>query len=277
MATSGFNPPPAIDVNHGSLYYLDTSMPLHHLATKRIRDGRDLKIIITADDSETGVGKTTSAGWLAVNWTWMFAGQRWSADEHATLQPPEYFEQMVEVEPGTVLVVDDAEELDARRAMQNLNVEFSHRWMLMRLKQVITVLTLPSPAAIDSRLEELADVWINVLRRGEALVHAIGVESYGDRDVYTEKKHILEWPNIANFPELQRLREKKEEKIDKWDKRLGGDESEADTGLDKTQETFLAVAIKEREDVSWANLPDEDDRLTYSGEFYRQNSKELLS
>lgn len=271
-----FNGPPVVDMGDRQ-YQLDTSMRLHTLATKRIADERDLKIIITADDSETGVGKTTLAGWLAINWTHMFSDRRWNAEEYSTLNPQDYFELVTNVPAGSVVIIDDAEELDARRSMQNMNVKFSWWWMIMRLQQVITILTLPSPAAIDSRLEELADVWINVQHRGKALAHDIGVQSYGTRDVTTKKVHTVEFPDVSEREELNHLREKKREKMDEWEKEARGEVAEEDAGLGKTQQTFLAVAVKERENVPWNAVPDHDDRLTFSGEFYRQQSKELLA
>lgn len=285
-ALSQFNTPPAIDVDHPTPYRIDTSMPLHQLAADRIAQGRDLKIIITADDSQTGVGKTTAAGWLALNWTWMFAGQKWQVNPEdpvegmGTLNPEEYFQIVSKVgndyNPGTAIVVDDCEELDARRSMQNLNVKFSHRWMLMRLKQAITILTLPSPAAVDSRLEELADVWINILRRGQGVVHDIGVNAYGSRDVYTKKVHKMDFPDVSSHEELEKLSGMKEDKMDKWDMEANGETGEENTGLDDTQQVFLAVANKEREEVAWVDVPETDDRLEYSGEHYRKKSKELL-
>jgi len=271
-----FNGPPAIEDTAGNFRVLDTTMPLHTLAVKRIRDGRDLKILITADDSETGVGKTTLAGWLALNWNYMFRGTVWDAEELGTLDPAEYFQIVTSVPEGTVVIIDDAEELDARRSMQDMNVKFSWWWMLMRLKQVITILTLPSPAAIDSRLEELADVWINVQSRGKALAHDIGVQSYGTRDVTTKKVHLVNFPDVSEHEQLNTLRKKKREKMDEWDKQVRGELEEDDQELSKTQQTFLAIAVKERESVAWADVPSKDERLTYSGEFYRKQSKELL-
>lgn len=208
-------------------YRMDPRTPLHQLAEKRIYNGRDLKIIITAKDSETGVGKTTLAGWLALVWTKHFTDSEWFVDENeyghglGTLNPKEYFSILKRIpEPygaGAVAIVDDAEELDARRSMQNLNVEFSQRWMLMRLKQAITIITLPSPKAIDSRLEELADVWINIERRGRGFVHDIRVNSYGSRNVMTEQKHKITFPDVSEHPELEKLRRMKESKMDEWD------------------------------------------------------------
>lgn len=195
-------------------YQMDPSTPLHQLFLKRMYKGRDLKIIITAKDSSTGTGKTTLAGWLALTWNPMFAKRPWRADDQGTLIPTEYFKQQRDLPPGSVLILDDAEELDARRSMKTQNVEFSQRWMLMRVRQIVSILTLPSLAALDSRLEELADVWINVQRRGKAQVHGISVQSYGSRKVMTPKKHTFTWPNVADHPELVKLQEKKQEKID---------------------------------------------------------------
>lgn len=282
-----FRHPPLIRGRGDQLYQIDPWMPLHRKAAERIADGRDLKMLVTAVDSQTGVGKTTGTGWLALNWTWMFAGIEWTVntenpvDGMATLNPDEYFKIISKVgeeyPAGTVIVVDDAEELDARRSMQNLNVKFSHDWMLMRLKQAITIITLPSPAAIDSRLEELADIWLNITRRGAGIVHAIGVNSYGSRDVYTKKVHEFQFPDVSNHEQLNRLRSLKEDKMKKWDADANGESAEDSDELEKTQQVFLAVANKEREGCAWSDVPDTDDRLTYSGEFYRKQAKELVA
>lgn len=267
---------PIVEVD-GRRYQLDESMLLHQLALDRMSANRDLKIIITASDSETGVGKTTCAGWLALNWTWMFSKQHWTAEHFATVNPYEYFKLVPDVDPGTVLLVDDAEELDSRRSMQDLNVKFSWWWELMRLKQLFTIITLPSPASIDSRLEELADVWINITRRGKGLAHDIGVHDYGARGVYTEKVHHIEFPDISEHDAMTALQDMKEEKMAEYEREandeIGGEDS---TALSKTSQTFLAVAKKEQHQAPWTDVADLDDRLEYSGEFYRKRAKEDL-
>jgi hypothetical protein len=270
-----FEARPTIKVD-GTEFKLDERMPLHQLAIDRMKNDRDLKIIITARDSETGVGKTTCAAWLALNWTWMFSGQRWNADEFATLNPHEYFRLVPHVDPGTVLLVDDAEELDARRSMQDLNVKFSWWWELMRLKRLITIITLPSPASIDSRLEELADVWINILDRGSAIVHDIGVGDY-DRELYQQQVHVMEFPDVSEHSALRALQSMKQDKMQKYEEEANAELGDEDAGLTKTSQTFLAVAQKERNDAPWTEVAELDDRLEYSGEFYRKKSKELLA
>lgn len=237
-------------------YQIDPRAPLHQLVCHRIENGRDVKVIITAQDSQTGVGKTTLAGWLALVWTKMFTGQDWHVepDEYgegmATLHPREYFMLVKKVgneyPAGTAIVVDDAEELDARRSMQHLNVDFSQRWMLMRLKQAITIITLPSPRAIDTRLEELSDVWINVERRGRALVHRIRVNSYGSRNVMTEQMHKITFPNVSSHPELVKLQQMKENKMDDWDDEEEDEQEEVDPD-EVDRETRKEIAQEMRE------------------------------
>jgi hypothetical protein len=236
-------------------YRIDPTMPLHRLAEERIKNGRDLKLIITAKDSQTGVGKTTLAGWLALQWTEQFTDHSWwvSPDEYGegmgTLNPKEYFSILGKIPSeygaGTVVIVDDAEELDARRSMQGLNVEFSQRWMLMRLKQAITIITLPSPKAIDSRLEELSDVWINIERRGRGLVHDIRVNSYGSRNVMTEQKHKIVFPDVSDHPELEKLRRMKEAKMEAWDTAEQDEQEEVDPD-EVERDTKIQIAQRMR-------------------------------
>jgi hypothetical protein len=287
--SSEYLTPPIIFDNKGRPHHINLDKDLHQLAIDRIVSGRDLKIIITAENSQTGVGKTTLAGWLALSWTRMFAGLDWRCNREeygegmATLDPKEYFKIVKKVgreyPAGTTIIVDDAEELDARRSMQNLNVEFSQRWMLMRLKQAITILTLPSPSSIDSRLEELADVWINVNRRGQALVHQIMVANYDTRDVMTRQTELIEWPDISGHPEMQTLQRMKEEKMDEWDK---VDEDDEDDGVEYPIEDQVDFAeqIRDDRDCGWARIDNQDDhrladKISYSGDYLRRKKKEL--
>lgn len=249
MKQQQYRPPPVMG------YQLDPQVPLHKLAVHRMRLGRDLKIIITAEDSETGVGKTTCGGFLGISWTRLFAGHEWfvEPDEYGigmgTVNPREYFSMIGKIggpyNAGTAVIVDDAEELDARRSMQNLNVKFSQRWMLMRLKQAITIITLPSPSSIDSRIEELADVWINVKRRGMGLVHDIRVQSYGGRNVMTKQVHELEFPDVSDHPELQKLEDMKVAKMDTWDTEEDEEQEEIDPDeISKEEKREIAQRLR---------------------------------
>lgn len=230
-------------------YQIDTETPLHRLFLERMTRGRDLKIIITADDSETGVGKTTLAGWLALSWNPIYADTTWNAEEYASIDPNEFFKLQMNKPPGSVLILDDAEELDARRSMANENVEFSHRWMIMRVRQLVQILTLPSPKALDSRLKELADVWINVVRRGKGEVHDIRVNSYSGK-ILTPKIHEIEFPNVAEHPELVNLQEIKDTRIQEKlnEKEQEMEEIDAEE-MQRQQKIEMAQRMRDNPDV----------------------------
>jgi hypothetical protein len=192
---------------------IDLDTPLHKMFLRRLSKGRDMKVIITARNAATGTGKTTLAFWLAHQWQSIWRRDEWQADDQATLDPSEFLSMYQEHEPGTCLIMDEAEGLDARRSMAQENVDFSHHWMKMRVRQVVSILTLPSATALDSRLQELADVWIEVENRGTATVHSLATNSYS-QNLMTKKQHTISWPDVSEHPQMQRLDELKQQHID---------------------------------------------------------------
>lgn len=195
-------------------YELDPVTALHQLFRKRMEEGNDLKVIITAKDSRTGVGKSTLACWLALQWHQIYTGEDWNPKDHATFDVSTFFDKYRSLPAGSVLLMDEAEQLDSRRSMASENVKFSHYWMAMRVRQVASILALPSTTALDKRLEELADVWIEVQRRGMAKVHGIQVESY-QKTLQTPKVHWMEFPDISDHPAVVGEDLLKEKKIDR--------------------------------------------------------------
>jgi hypothetical protein len=188
---------------------INPRMPLNQMRKRRLKKNRDLKVIITSRNSTTGTGKTTLAVWLALNWD-----NNWTAEEKGTLSVSEYLNAYPELEPGSVLIMDEAEQLDARRSMSQDNVDFAEKWMMMRVRNVTSILTLPTASALDKRLKELADIRINVTRRGRARVYKITIDDHNTSDVREWRWHDLDWPDIADHPEMIALDEQKQQKID---------------------------------------------------------------
>lgn len=256
--------------------------PIHRLAIKRIKQDRDLFVVITAKDSDRGVGKTTCALWWCLSWTQMFTDHGWwcNADDAsngmATVDPEEFFEIVDKVgeeyQPGTTIFLDEAEQLTGRRAMDDQNVEFIQRMQMMRKKQAITILALPDPSALDPGIEALSDVWVNVTRRGHAMVHRMGVESYGSRNNITKPWHRVEFPDVSDHPQMEQLDAMKDAKMGEWDE---GEEEDEDDDLPLTTQALIAQRVKEREQCPWADVPDHDERLTYSGEYLSRNVPEV--
>jgi len=101
---------------------MNPDQPLNKFRRGRQAQGRDTKIIITSRNSTTGTGKTTLAVWLALSWDYYgFDASK------ATLEPTEYIDRYLETRPGEVLIMDEAEQLDARRSMSSQNVDFADR------------------------------------------------------------------------------------------------------------------------------------------------------
>jgi hypothetical protein len=228
-------------------FRLEANAPIHQLFLKRMERDRDLKIIITAKDAETGVGKSTLAFALAASWHPMYADEDWSADDYATYDVGEYLNRYREVKPGSVLLMEEAEQLDARRSMASENVDFSHYWMAMRVRQVVSILTLPSTSALDTRLWELADVWINVECRGRATLYDIGVNSFNG-EMITKEMCGLEWPDLSSHPEMQKLDRQKAAKIERGLAEIddsGGEETDPE---DATREEKKRIAQQLRDD-----------------------------
>jgi hypothetical protein len=188
---------------------LNPDCKLSKLRRHRHREGRDLKVVITQRNSGTGGGKTTLAGWLCLNWD-----QGWSAEQRATLDPDEFIGKYPELPAHSCLLLDEAEELDARRSMAEQNVEFAKNWMMMRTRQIDSILTLPTASALDKRIKELADVRINVIERGLANVYKVRIDDHDTSQVRERFLHELEWPDVSERDELQSLEAMKNERID---------------------------------------------------------------
>lgn len=178
---------------------------INQLRARRHRNNKDLKVIVTQRDSETGGGKTTAAVWLALCWD----RHGWDGRDKGMTDPERFLETMPELPPHSCLVLDEAEELDARRAMQDENIEFSKKWMKMRTRQIDSILTLPTATALDVRLKELADVRIHVTSRGQAKVYRVTVDDR-DHEVDEQFKEFWTWPDVSAHPEYQKLDEAKQ-------------------------------------------------------------------
>lgn len=222
-------------------WQLDPNCPLHQVFLKRMQNNRDLKIIITAKDAETGVGKSTAGFALAAGWQPIYTDEEWSADKFGSYDIAPYLEQYLTAEGGSVLQMEEAEQLDARRGMASENVDFSHYWMAMRVRQIVSILTLPSTSALDKRLWQLADVWINVEHRGEATVYRIGVNSFTG-NMYTKEMHKFSWPDVSSHPEMKKLDSMKDDKIERGLGDITDDQEEVPSPKEVRRETLVEVA-----------------------------------
>jgi len=198
--------------------------PLWHIAAERKEANRDLKIVICAN-AETGVGKTSLAVFLAYALDSSPTG--FDVQAQATLDTDEYKEAYDELDYGSALILDEAEQLDARRAMSNENVDTAFTWQTRRIREITTILTLPTWGDLEKRMREMADVRIEILRRGVALVHLRERDRYEQQDMFWRPVQVLQWPNMDGVDGYERLAEMKEEFLEGVDGREMLDAEEA--------------------------------------------------
>jgi hypothetical protein len=204
--------------------------PFFQQIGRRKAQERDAKIIITAKDAQTGVGKTSLSDFLG--WALDTSVTGFSADK-TTIDPPQYLRLYQELPPGSVAVLEEGGQLDSRRAMSNENVDTSHAWQMNRVREIVSIINLPSPDDIDSRLERLADYWINVERRGFARIYSKHIHPI-KRSTYYKTVQTLEWPNMdksATFKAMDKQKRTKigdDERDDNWVR-----ESEVQDRVDK--------------------------------------------
>ena len=182
---------------------------LHKSYIERFGDGRDMRVIISADNSATGVGKTTLAVFLAILWdVW-----GWTP-EKGTLDPREFSVFYDEVRPGSVMLLDEAEQaIDRRRSMTEETLAIGHDFATKRYRQVFGLLTLPSKDMIDARIaDKLCDYWILVEEKGKASVFKFDENAFTGK-VYYKKVETIEWPPLDGNRLYKAIEQKKHERM----------------------------------------------------------------
>lgn len=184
---------------------------LNEIWEKRRRQSRDLKMLITARDSQTGTGKTTLAVALAKSWD----EHGWSADK-ATLSPQEYVDTYTQLDSGEILIGDEMEQMaDPRRSMSEQNITLTQYWSTMRQWEVSTICTLPSAAMVDKRLRELMDIRLNVQRRGIAVAYEKKIDDHSGK-VKEKRLHRVRWNALDDDEDYGELAEMKKRHMENF-------------------------------------------------------------
>ena len=185
--------------------------PFFRRIADRKKKGMDAKITISARDGETGVGKTSLAVFLAKYLN--TSSKPFRATENATLNVGEFNALYDRLPRGSSLILDETEQLDARRSNANANVETARTSETRRVDEITSILTLPSVAELDSRMERLHNFWINVTARGQCKIYQAHIND-GSHQVYYEGLQQFRWPNMDHDEDYQQLAKLKDEFID---------------------------------------------------------------
>lgn len=184
--------------------------PFFREIAARKRQGRDAKILITAKDGQTGVGKSNLSDFLGYVLDTSPSG---FGPEKVTIQPEMFLSMYNQLEQGSAAVMEEGEQFDSRRAMSSKNVDAAEKWQMARVREIVSIINLPSPAEIDTRFERLADYWINVEIRGRAKVYKKRIHPTKGK-VYHETLQTLQWPNMDGSATFRRMASIKDSLLD---------------------------------------------------------------
>ena len=187
---------------------LHPACPLYQEYLERMRTKRDLRIIISARNCATGVGKSTLGLWLALSFK-----PDWNPSM-ACFTIEKYVDLYKHLPPGSVILYDESYfDLDARRSMKQEHIDISNVWRMMRVRQIVTLFIAPSLLELDKRVRQYADYHVHVLHRGRAIVSQIQISRY-DATLWEEDICSLRFPNLDDHPFKAELDRMKDELID---------------------------------------------------------------
>jgi hypothetical protein len=194
----------------------------------------DARIIIDAEDSAKGVGKTGLAIFLARTLSAVFDYD--FCEEDMTLSGARYL-QRIQEHPGkeqpSVIILDElagAGAGHAYREMSSQNVELGNWWQLMRSQRTVTITTLPHWSKASKAMRREAEFRLFCLKRPVGYFKPYEITTtFGAGDVRTRG---LDDERIA-FPDMPGRNDPKYEQLaEKKDKLLADGTTDADDFVD---------------------------------------------
>lgn len=188
----------------------------------RLKEDRDVKILITGKGKSTGTGKTTLAIILA-KWINRVRNQIfdqnfvWTSKEYSFMNVWEYLRKYKNANKGDPFITDELEYMaDRRRHQTHENIKFSQAWSVLRYKNVITIGTAPGLSDLEKRIPEGADIWINVIMKGMANVYYLTVDDFTWEHIVRRMRlgkyrESIFWDKIEESDDYQWLKKQKEE------------------------------------------------------------------
>lgn len=98
----------------------------------------------------------------------------------ATRDPREYSVLYDRARPGSVMILDEAEQaIDARQSMSTETLKMGHDFATKRYQQIVGLLTLPSNDMMDKWIaDKLCDLWFLVTEPGTADVYRFDANAF---------------------------------------------------------------------------------------------------
>lgn len=216
---------------------------------KRVRQDRDIKIGIIAEDGETGVSKTTLALYLAIK----MDENGFSADKVA-LDGNELLDLM-NIQDGvpynSAVIADEIQKVaDTRRSMSTVNVQLTQAIDMARFRQAYFIYTLPTWGSLDKRVRQSTNILIKCHKDqiGKATVYDIRLNDLDGGNIKTHKMETISYPDISDHPIYNEMEQYKEESFEKItsgeDLNAEDEDTEPTISKQKAKAKMEAVRVK---------------------------------
>lgn len=189
--------------------------PLFQEYKKRVRQNRDLTVLVTDWQNERGTGKSTLSVKLASRFDRTDEGL---TPDKAALSPERMIRAYSSQPKGSGLILDEAEAgLGSRDAMTKTNKVMSKIVSMARVKEKYVIFNMPASSHVDKRILDLADFWIIVKDRGYAPVYRLKKNPFKGK-TYPKREQVIEWnagfETKAEREVYKALSEEKDERLD---------------------------------------------------------------
>lgn len=183
-------------------FFEESEHPLAELYRKRVRQNRDLVVLITDSSNDRGTGKTTEALRLAYG---MDRTEEGLTSEKVSISPYGLTQSYVDKPHGSGLVLDESEVgVDKYRAGSAVNKSIRELVSTGRVMEKYLVLNAPADHLVDKDLKSLVDVWILVERRGFAKAYRMDWSPHQGHEL-THKMGVLTWDAIPKGTDLYKV------------------------------------------------------------------------
>lgn len=170
---------------------LPKGCPLWELHKKRVKQGRDLTVLIADWNLERGSGKTTLAMQLAAA---MDRTDEGFTGDKATLSAEELTEAYTSESRRSSLLLDEGQaDASNRRSMSGINEALRKIVGMGRVEEKYLFLTAPGVHQIDKDIRNMCDVWIFVREVGEAQMFRVRFNPFGNHEL-TDNWGAIQWP-----------------------------------------------------------------------------------
>lgn len=250
----------------------------------KLGNPNDYIIVISANPRQTGVsgtGKTTFALRLAKTY-FDVSEQGFDAETKATLDPSEILSMYNDAGPRSAIIYDEAQGtpsstgLNAKRTMKDESINAINTIATKRMDRVTLIVVTQNIKTLVTDLYDFVDAWL--LIQDDVDYYATHYEVNPDvfdfetRKTKTRGVEHLTWdPFPKSDPDYSYLTQLKDEATDTG----GGESEETDPDLPLEVQAKMARVYNEEKGVPWRRMEDADEEFTYSGEYLRQQVKDM--